>query len=174
MGWALDAFDVLLYVFALTTIMKEWHCLTSPSRFLSIRYLVCFGLRRDRLRCDSQFHRPTKSLNGYGLIFSVMSGVDGLTRNIGSLLLPPRSSDSEGGNPVRYWFRKHGLLSIEVKPLESCKGAGQSGTSWRLWFRDYSPWAWLACSVLHRNSPAPFTAWIRTKVEEPENLGEVQ
>ena len=34
-GWALDAFDVLLYVFALTTIMKEWGLSPAAAGFLA-------------------------------------------------------------------------------------------------------------------------------------------
>jgi hypothetical protein len=35
MGWAPDAFDVLLYVFALTTIMKEWNLTTTEAGLLA-------------------------------------------------------------------------------------------------------------------------------------------
>ena len=55
-GWALDAFDVLLYVFALTTIMKEWGLTPAESGFLASLTLfssafggIGFGAIADRI-----------------------------------------------------------------------------------------------------------------------------
>ncbi len=87
MGWALDAFDVMLYSFCLTSIMKEWGSspaaagfMVSVTLFASSLGGILFGAVADRIG-------RKRALMITVLVFSVCSGLSGLARNLTELAL---------------------------------------------------------------------------------------
>src|SRR5215468_3358792 len=87
MGWALDAFDVMLYAVCLKTIMDEWHLALSTAGFMVSVTLfassfggILFGAVADRVG-------RKKALMATVLVFSVCSGLSGLAQNLWQLAL---------------------------------------------------------------------------------------
>src|SRR5690349_6389758 len=87
LGWALDAFDVMLYSFCLTTIMDEWHLKPAEAGFMVTVTLfassfggILFGEVADR------FGRK-KALMATVLLFSICSGFSGLAQNLTQLAI---------------------------------------------------------------------------------------
>ena len=172
MGWALDAFDVLLYVFALTTIMKEWNLTTTQAGLLASVTLfasafggIVFGVLADRIGRKN-------ALMATVLIFSIMSGVSGLTQNIWQLAIARTILGLGMGGE----WASGALLVSETWPAEhrgKAIGIMQGG-----WAIGYIFAAIVAGTILPVFGwrvlffigivPALFTVWVRTKVEEPE------
>jgi len=172
MGWALDAFDVLLYVFALTTIMKEWNLTTTQAGLLASVTLfasafggIVFGVLADRIGRKN-------ALMATVLIFSIMSGVSGLTQNIWQLAIARTILGLGMGGE----WASGALLVSETWPAEhrgKAIGIMQGG-----WAIGYIFAAIVAGTILPLFGwrvlffigiiPALFTVWVRTKVEEPE------
>ena len=82
LGWMLDAFDVMLYVFCLKVIMDEWHLNPATAGFMVTVTLfassfggIVFGAVADRWG-------RKKALMATVLIFSVCSGLSGLSQNL--------------------------------------------------------------------------------------------
>jgi MFS family permease len=172
MGWALDAFDVLLYVFALTTIMKEWNLTTTQAGFLASVTLfasafggIVFGVLADRIGRKN-------ALMATVLIFSIMSGVSGLTQNIWQLALARTLLGLGMGGE----WASGALLVSETWPAEHRgKAIGIMQGGWAIGYIFAAIVAgtilpWLGWRVLFFIGiiPALFTVWVRTKVEEPE------
>ncbi|MBI3988451.1 MAG: MFS transporter [candidate division NC10 bacterium] len=87
MGWSLDAMDVLLYIFAITTISKEWGLspttaglLASVTLFSSAFGGALFGIVADYLG-------RVRALTLTILIYSLFTGLSGLAQNVGQLAL---------------------------------------------------------------------------------------
>lgn len=172
MGWALDAFDVLLYVFALTTIMKEWNLTTTQAGFLASVTLfasafggIVFGVLADRIGRKN-------ALMATVLIFSVMSGVSGLTQNIWQLALARTLLGLGMGGE---WASGALLVSETWPPEHRGKAIGIMQGGWAIGYIFAAIVAgtilpWLGWRVLFFIGiiPALFTVWVRTKVEEPE------
>ncbi len=171
-GWGLDAFDVLLYVFALTTIMKEWNLTPTEAGFLASVTLfasafggILFGVVADRIG-------RRNALMATVIIFSVLSGVSGLTQNLWQLA----AARTLLGLGMGGEWASGALLVSETWPAEhrgKAIGIMQGG-----WAIGYICAAIVAGVVLPVYGwrilffigivPALFTVWIRTKVEEPE------
>lgn len=171
-GWGLDAFDVLLYVFAITTIMKEWNLTTTEAGFLASVTLfasafggILFGVLADRIGRKN-------ALMATVLIFSLMSGLSGLAQNIWQLALARTLLGLGMGGE----WASGALLVSETWPAEhrgKAIGIMQGG-----WAIGYIFAAIVAGTILPVFGwrilffigiiPALFTVWIRTKVEEPE------
>ncbi|MGA2404760.1 MAG: MFS transporter [Syntrophobacteraceae bacterium] len=172
MGWALDAFDVLLYVFALTTIMKEWHLSATQAGFLASVTLfasafggIAFGVIADHIG-------RRNTLMATVLIFSVMSGVSGLTRNIWQLALARTLLGLGMGGE---WASGALLVSETWPPEHRGKAIGIMQSGWAIGYilaaivaGTILPWLGWRVLFFIGIAPALFTAWIRTKVEEPE------
>jgi MFS family permease len=172
MGWAIDAFDVLLYVFALVTIMKEWNLTTTEAGFLASVTLfasaiggIAFGVIADRIG-------RRKSLMLTVLVFCVMSGVSGLTQNLWQLAVARTLLGLGMGGE----WATGALLVSETWPAEhrgKAIGIMQGG-----WAIGYIFAAIVAGTILPIFGwrvlffigiiPALFTLWIRRKVDEPE------
>jgi MFS family permease len=171
-GWALDAFDVLLYVFALTTIMKEWNLTATEAGFLASVTLfasafggICFGVIADRIGRKN-------ALMATVLIFSIMSGLSGLTQNLWQLALARTLLGLGMGGE---WASGALLVSETWPPEHRGKAIGIMQGGWAI---GYILAAIVAGTILPVFGwrvlffigivPALFTVWVRTKVEEPE------
>jgi MFS family permease len=171
-GYALDAFDVLLYVFCLTTIMKEWNLNPASAGFMVTVTLfassfggMLFGAIADRIG-------RKKALMMTVLLFSVCSGLSGLAQNLTQLAIARTILGLGMGGE----WSTGALLVAETWPKEhrgKAMGVMQSG--WALGYILASiaaifilpQFGWRAMFFLGV-IPALFTVWVRTKVEEPE------
>ena len=171
-GWALDAFDVMLYAFVLTTIMKEWNSspaaagfMVSVTLFASSFGGILFGAVADRIG-------RKKALMITVLVFSVCSGLSGLAQNLTQLAIARTVLGLGMGGE----WASGALLVSETWPAQhrgKAIGIMQSG-----WAIGYIFAAITAAVVLPAFGwravffvgviPALFTLWIRTKVDEPE------
>jgi len=171
-GWALDAFDVMLYAFVLTTIMKEWNSspaaagfMVSVTLFASSLGGIMFGAIADRIG-------RKKALMITVLVFSVCSGLSGLAQNLTQLAIARTLLGLGMGGE----WASGALLVSETWPAQhrgKAIGIMQSG-----WAIGYILAAITAAVVLPAFGwravffvgvvPALFTLWIRTKVDEPE------
>jgi len=171
-GWALDAFDVMLYAFVLTTIMKEWNSspaaagfMVSVTLFASSLGGILFGAVADRIG-------RKKALMITVLVFSVCSGLSGLAQNLTQLAIARTVLGLGMGGE----WASGALLVSETWPAQhrgKAVGIMQSG-----WAIGYILAAITAALVLPTFGwravffvgvvPALFTLWIRSKVDEPE------
>ncbi len=172
MGWALDAFDVLLYTFCLTSIMKEWGHAPAAAGFMVTVTLfassfggILFGAIADRIG-------RKKALMLTVLLFSVCSGLSGLAQNLTQLAIARTILGLGMGGE----WASGALLVSETWPAQhrgKAVGLMQGG-----WAIGYILAAIAAATILPAFGwramffvgivPALFTVWIRTKVEESE------
>lgn len=172
MGWALDAFDVLLYTFCLTTIMKEWGHAPAAAGFMVTVTLfassfggILFGAVADRIG-------RKKALMLTVLLFSICSGLSGLAQNLVQLAIARTLLGLGMGGE----WASGALLVSETWPAEhrgKAVGLMQGG-----WAIGYILAAVAAATILPAFGwramffvgivPALFTVWIRTKVDESE------
>lgn len=171
-GYALDAFDVLLYVFCITTIMKEWNLQPGLAGFMITVTLIAssfggiaFGTISDRIG-------RKKSMIMAILLFSIFTGLSGFAQNIWQLALARAAVGIGMGGE----WSASALLVAETWPREhrgKAIGIMQSG-----WSLGYILAALAAALILPLYGwrvmfflgivPALFTVWVRTKVKEPE------
>jgi len=171
-GWALDAFDVMLYAFVLTTIMKEWNSspaaagfMVSVTLFASSAGGILFGAIADRIG-------RKKALMITVLVFSVCSGLSGLAQNLTQLAIARTLLGLGMGGE---WASGALLVSETWPPQHRGKAVGIMQSGWAI---GYILAAITAAVVLPRFGwravffvgvvPALFTLWIRTQVDEPE------
>jgi MFS family permease len=171
-GWALDAFDVLLYVFALTTIMKEWGMTPAAAGFLAATTLfssafggIFFGVLADRIG-------RKKALMLSVAIFSLCSGLSGLAQNLTQLAIARTILGLGMGGQ---WASGALLVSETWPPEHRGKAIGLMQGGWAI---GYILAAVVAGIVLPAYgwrvlffigiAPAFLILWIQSKVEEPE------
>src|ERR1041384_1439347 len=82
LGWALDAFDVMLYSFCIPAIMKEWQLEATAAGFMVAVTLlasslggILFGELADRIG-------RKRALMATVLVFSICSGLSGLSQSL--------------------------------------------------------------------------------------------
>ena len=172
MGWAVDAFDVLLYVFALTTITKEWNLTATQAGFLASVTLfasafggIAFGVIADRIG-------RRNALMATVCIFSLMSGVSGLIQNLWQLAIARTLLGLGMGGE---WASGALLVSETWPAAHRGKAIGIMQSGWAIGYILAAVVAatilpWLGWRVLFFIGivPAVFTIWVRTKVDEPE------
>lgn len=171
-GYTLDAFDVLLYIFCITTIMQEWSLQPSVAGFMVTVTLftssfggIAFGVLSDKIG-------RKKSMILAILLFSIFSGLSGFAQNLWQLAL----ARAVVGIGMGGEWSASALLVAETWPREhrgKAIGIMQSG-----WSLGYIMAALAAAFILPVYGwrvmfflgiiPALFTVWIRTKVREPE------
>ncbi len=171
LGWALDAFDVMLYSFCLTSIMKEWDLkpaeagfMVSVTLFASSFGGILFGTIADRIG-------RKRALMATVLLFSICSGLSGLAMNLLQLAIARTLLGLGMGGE----WASGALLVSETWPAQhrgKAIGFMQGG-----WAIGYIAAAIVAVAILPRFgwqamffvgiAPALFTLWIRRKVEEP-------
>jgi MFS family permease len=172
LGWALDAFDVMLYSFCLTSIMDEWHLkpaeagfMVSVTLFASSFGGILFGYIADRIG-------RKRALMATVLLFSLCSGLSGLAQNLTQLAIARTLLGLGMGGE----WASGALLVSETWPAQhrgKAIGIMQSG-----WAIGYIAAAIAGATILPRWGwramffvgivPALFTLWIRRRVEEPE------
>ena len=172
MGWALDAFDVMLYSFCLTSIMKEWGNTPATAGFMVTVTLfassiggIVFGAIADRIG-------RKRALMLTVLLFSVCSGLSGLAQNLVQLAVARTLLGLGMGGE----WASGALLVSETWPAQhrgKAIGIMQSG-----WALGYILAAIAGATILPAYGwrvmffvgiiPALFTLWIRSKVVEPE------
>jgi len=171
-GWMLDAFDVMLYVFCLKTIMEEWHLNPATAGFMVTVTLfassfggILFGAVADR------FGRKNALLVTV-LLFSICSGLSGLAQNLVQLAVARTILGLGMGGE---WASGALLVSETWPARHRGKAIGLMQGGWAI---GYILAAIAAATILPRFGwrvmfflgilPALFTVWIRTKVKEPE------
>jgi MFS family permease len=172
MGWALDAFDVMLYSFCLTSIMKEWGNTPATAGFMVTVTLfassiggIAFGAIADRIG-------RKRALMLTVLLFSICSGLSGLAQNLVQLAVARTLLGLGMGGE----WASGALLVSETWPAQhrgKAIGIMQSG-----WALGYILAAIAGATILPTYGwrvmffvgiiPALFTLWIRSKVAEPE------
>lgn len=171
LGWALDAFDVMLYAFCLTAIMKEWQLAPAEAGFMVSVTLfassfggILFGELADRIG-------RKRALMATVLVFSICSGLSGLAQNLVQLAVARTILGLGMGGE----WASGALLVSETWPAQhrgKAIGLMQSG-----WAIGYIAAAIAAATILPRFgwramfflgiAPALFTLWIRRRVDEP-------
>ena len=171
-GWMLDAFDVMLYVFCLKTIMEEWHLNPAVAGFMVTVTLfassfggIIFGAVADKWG-------RKKALMATVLIFSICSGLSGLSQNLVQLAIARAILGLGMGGE---WASGALLVSESWPAKHRGKAIGLMQGGWAL---GYIAAAIAAATILPRFGwrvmffvgviPALFALWIRTKVEEPQ------
>ncbi|HET9596212.1 MAG TPA: MFS transporter [Anaeromyxobacteraceae bacterium] len=172
MGWALDAFDVMLYAFCLTTIMKEWGHAPAAAGFMVTVTLfassfggILFGAIADRIG-------RKKALMITVLVFSICSGLSGLAQNLTQLAIARTLLGLGMGGE---WASGALLVSETWPARHRGKAVGIMQSGWAIGYILAAiaaavvlpAWGWRAMFFLGI-LPALFTLWIRTKVDEPQ------
>jgi MFS family permease len=171
LGWALDAFDVMLYSFCLTTIMDEWHLKPAEAGFMVTVTLfassfggILFGEVADRVG-------RKKALMATVLLFSICSGLSGLAQNLTQLAIARTLLGLGMGGE----WASGALLVSETWPAQHRgKAIGFMQAGWAI---GYIAAAIAGATILPRFgwramfflgiAPALFTLWIRRRVDEP-------
>jgi MFS family permease len=172
LGWALDAFDVMLYSFCLTSIMSEWHLKPTEAGFMVTVTLfassfggILFGQVADRIG-------RKKALMATVLLFSICSGLSGLAQNLAQLAIARTVLGLGMGGE----WASGALLVSETWPAQHRgKAIGFMQGGWAL---GYIAAAIAGATILPALgwramffvgiAPALFILWIRRRVDEPE------
>jgi MFS family permease len=171
LGWALDAFDVMLYSFCLTSIMDEWHLKPAEAGFMVTVTLfassfggILFGAIADRIGRKS-------ALMATVLLFSICSGLSGLAQNLTQLAIARTLLGLGMGGE----WASGALLVSETWPAQHRgKAIGLMQAGWAI---GYIAAAVAGATILPSLgwramffvgiAPALFTLWIRRRVDEP-------
>jgi MFS family permease len=171
LGWALDAFDVMLYSFCLTSIMGEWSLKPAEAGFMVTVTLfassfggILFGAIADRIG-------RKKALMATVLVFSACSGLSGLAQDLTQLAIARTLLGLGMGGE----WASGALLVSETWPAQhrgKAIGLMQGG-----WAIGYIAAAVAGATILPHFgwramffvgiAPALFTLWIRRRVDEP-------
>jgi len=172
LGWALDAFDVMLYSFCLTSIMGEWKLKPAEAGFMVTVTLfassfggILFGAVADRIG-------RKKALMATVLVFSVCSGLSGLAQDLTQLAIARTLLGLGMGGE----WASGALLVSETWPAQHRgKAIGLMQGGWAIGYiaaavagATILPWLGWRAMFFVGIAPALFTLWIRRKVEEPE------
>ncbi|HTT71212.1 MAG TPA: MFS transporter [Anaeromyxobacteraceae bacterium] len=171
-GWALDAFDVLLYVFCLTTIMKEWHLAPAAAGFMVTVTLfasslggILFGAVADRIG-------RKKALMLTVLLFSVCSGLSGLAQGLTQLAIARTILGLGMGGE---WASGALLVSEAWPARHRGKAVGMMQGGWAIGYILAAIAAALVLPIFGWRVmfflgilPALFTLWVRSKVDESQ------
>ena len=82
LGWMLDAFDVMLYVFCLKVIMDEWHLNPATAGFMVTVTLFASSFGGILFGAVADKWGRKNALMATVLIFSICSGLSGLSQNL--------------------------------------------------------------------------------------------
>lgn len=171
-GWGLDGFDVMLYVFALTTILNEWGLTTTSAGFLTSVTLfssaiggILFGIIADKIG-------RKKSLMLTIFIFSICSGLSGLAQNMVQLAIARILLGIGMGGE---WGTGALIVAESWPPEHRGKAIGFMQSGWAIGYilaalaaTFILPiWGWRVLFFIGI-LPALATVWIRSYVKEPE------
>lgn len=172
MGWALDAFDVMLYSFCLTTIMKEWNSSPAAAGFMVTVTLFASSLGGIMFGAVADKIGRKKALMVTVLLFSVCSGLSGLAQNLTQLAIARTLLGIGMGGE---WASGALLVSETWPPQHRGKAVGIMQSGWAIGYilaaiagaTILPTFGWRAMFFVGI-LPALFTLWIRSKVDEPE------
>ncbi len=171
-GWALTAFDVLLYVFALTTIMQEWGLSPTAAGFLASITLfssafggIVFGVIADRIG-------RKKVLMLSVAILCVCSGFSGLAQNLTQLAIARTILGLGMGGQ---WTSGAVLVSETWPAQNRGKAIGIMQGGWAIGYLFAAVVAGLGLPVFGwrvlfsvGSLPVLLILWIQSHVDEPE------
>ncbi|WP_425060006.1 Putative metabolite transport protein YjhB [Sporomusa carbonis] len=86
-GYALDAFDVMVYAFALTTLLKEWNLNPVEAGFLATVTLFSSAIGGIGAGAVADKLGRKKGIMATILLFSIFTGLSGLTQNLVQLAI---------------------------------------------------------------------------------------
>lgn len=172
LGWGLDAFDVMLYAFALTSILKEWGLTAAQAGGLATVTLFTSAFGGIMFGAVADYIGRKRALMLTVLIFSICSGFSGLAQTWVQLAIARAILGLGMGGE----WAAGALLVSETWPAEhrgKAIGIMQGG-----WAIGYMAAALCAKYILPEYgwrvlffigiAPALFTFWIRSFVDEPE------
>lgn len=170
-GYMLDAFDVMLYAFCVTTIMKEWSLPPAQAGFMVTVTLlssslggILFGILADR-------KGRKLALMLTVLVFSICSGLSGLAQNLTQLGLARAALGLGMGGE---WAAGVLLISETWPPQHRGRAIAVMQSGWALGYIAAALAAatllpvlgWRAMFLLGV-APALFSLWIRRRIKEP-------
>jgi len=172
LGWLLDAMDVLLYSFALTTVRSEFHLSSAGAGALAAVPMVTSALGGLLFGYLSDRYGRARALSWSILYFSVFTALTATARSVGQLVLWRAFVGIGLGGE----WAAGSVLVAETWPLQHrAKGIGLMQSGWAL---GYMAAAVLAAFALPRWGwrplflmgflPALFTWWIRRSIPEPQ------
>lgn len=170
-GYLLDAFDVMLYAFCLTSIMKQWALSPAQAGFMVTVTLlssaiggIVFGFIADR-------HGRKLALMLTVIVFSICSGLSGLAQNLLQLGLARALLGLGMGGE---WAAGVLLISETWPARHRGKAIGIMQSGWALGYIAAAVAAATVLPIFGWRSmfflgvvPALFSLWIRSKVKEP-------
>ncbi len=175
LGWALDAFDVMLYSLLLATLLREFHLTKQTGGLLGSLTLVAaaaggilFGLLADR------FGR-TRALIASVLLYAIFTAACGLAQNLWQLaLFRLLLGFGMGGE----WASGAALVSESFSPESRGKALSIMQSAWAVGFAAAAldvaivlpRFGWRAVFFTGL-APALLTLYIRRQVHEPEAAG---
>ncbi len=172
MGWALDAFDVMLYTLVITVIMKEWSISTVTAGFLASVTLFSSAFGGVMFGIISDYVGRARALMITVLIYSVFTALCGFASNVTQLCVFRFLLGLGMGGE---WTAGSVLVS-ETWPAEhrgKAMGIVQGG--WALGYLLAAGvaavilplWGWRGLFFIGI-TPAILISYIRSKVKEPE------
>jgi MFS family permease len=171
-GWALDAFDVMLYSFCLTTIMREWHSTPATAGFMVTVTLFASSIGGIAFGAVADAVGRKKALMLTVLVFSLCSGLSGLAQNLTQLAIARTLLGLGMGGE---WASGALLVSETWPPQHRGKAVGIMQSGWAIGYILAALCGWLVLPALGWRAmffvgvlPALFTLWIRAKLDEPE------
>lgn len=172
LGWALDAFDFLLYNFTIVTLIKEWGLTTAQTGLVASFTVVAsafggmfFGWVADRVG-------RMKALTITVLIYSLATGFCGLSQNIWQLMvarllvgLGMGGEWSAGAALIsETWPKEHRGKAMSIMQSGYAVGGLVAALTAGLIIEAYGWRVLFFIGIL----PALLVYWIRRNVEEPE------
>jgi len=170
-GYALDAFDVMLYAFAIPAIMADWHLSPTAAGFMISVMLfassaggILFGAIADRLG-------RKRAMMLTVLLFSLCSGLSGLAQNLTQLAIARALLGLGMGGE----WTAGALLIAETWPdRHRGKAIGLMQSGWAIGYilaavaaATILPWLGWRATFFLGIAPALFTLWVRAKLDEP-------
>jgi len=171
LGWILDAMDVLLFSFALTTIRAEFHLSSAAAGALAAVPMVTsafggflFGYLSDR-------YGRARALSWSILFFSVFTALTATSRSVVEIVLWRATVGIGLGGE----WAAGSVLVAETWPVRHrAKGVGLMQSGWALGYMAAAilaavalpRWGWRPLFLLGF-FPALFTWWIRRNIPEP-------
>jgi len=170
-GYALDAFDVMLYAFAIPAIMKDWQLSPTTAGFMISVMLfassaggILFGAVADRLG-------RKRAMMLTVLLFSICSGLSGLAQNLTQLAIARALLGLGMGGE---WTAGALLISETWPDRHRGKAIGIMQSGWAIGYiaaavaaATILPWLGWRVMFFVGIAPALFTLWVRAKLDEP-------
>ncbi len=171
LGWILDAMDVLLYSFALTSIRSEFHLSSAAAGALGAIPLMTSALGGVLFGYLSDRHGRVRALGWSILAFSLLTAFTASARSVAGLIFWRAAAGIGLGGE---WAAGSVLVAETWPERHRAKGIGLMQSGWALGYMAAAilaalvlpRWGWRALFVL-AVLPAISTWWIRRGIPEP-------